>query len=110
MVKCVAVEKTGTRTVVDTVPVTKTIDVQVTSYQTQQKTGSRTVNVCTPVTEMQTVTEHVSVPHTETVTVPVSAASSYAPACSEAEAPACEADKKKCGLFKGLFSRKNKGC
>ena len=46
----VPVEKQGTRTVVNLVPVTKTVEVPVVHYQPQEQTGTRTIMVCQPIT------------------------------------------------------------
>jgi hypothetical protein len=69
--KCVPETKTATRTVYSTVPVSREIEVPVTTYKTETREASRTVMTCQAVTEMVNRTYCVMVPHTETIQVPV---------------------------------------
>jgi len=67
----VPVQKQGTRTVYSTVPVTREVEVPVTTFQTQQRTGTRTNWVPQPITTTVNQSYCEMVPYTQTINVPV---------------------------------------
>jgi hypothetical protein len=69
--------------VFSTVPVTKEIEVPVTTFTTQTRTGSRTVMTCQPVNETVTRRVCVMTPYTETIQVPVSGCGAVQGGCCQ---------------------------